>query len=123
VAYREKLPPDCPPDGCNDGECEVAFRFVSANPPTDDDFASNSAKEEPLPPGVDICRWSSCSLYTDMDTVHKKRKLKKLQKIPFVAAITIAAGSGHWTQANNHIDFWMFDTFDPLKAVVQVEAL
>ena len=58
-----------------------------------------------------------------MATVQKKRKLKKLKSYPFVAKLKIAASSGHVLEKSKHIDFWMFDTFDPLAAVVQVQEL
>lgn len=125
MPFREVLPPnDCPPAESHQDGCETAFRFVPTAVPQADDFASHQAKGIPLPEGFDPCRWASCSLYTDLKTVQKKRKLKGLRDYGFVAELKIAEASGHMVQrADGHIDFWMFDTFDPLAAIVQVQAL
>jgi hypothetical protein len=58
-----------------------------------------------------------------METVHKKRKLKSLQKFTHVAKITIAPGSGMLLMGGGHIDFWMYETFDPISAIVHVTSL
>ena len=58
-----------------------------------------------------------------MKTVGKKRKLKNLQKYTHVAKIEIKAGSGMLIEGNSHIDFWMFDTFDPIASIVHVDEL
>jgi hypothetical protein len=124
VAFREKLPDGCPPDAAHDGGCPDAYRLVSSAKLTVADFASNAAKQQPLPPNVDPCRWASYSFYADMDTVHKKRKaFKKLREFTYVAKVEIAAGSGCVLIDGTHIDFWMFETFDPTAAIVHVEGL
>jgi len=126
MKFREQLPtggPPCPPPKAHDGGQERAFRFIPTATPVAADFASNQAKQEPLPLGVDPCRWASCSLYSDMETIKKKRLLKNLQKFAFVAEIKIAAGSGLLLLTGKHIDFWMFETFDPIAAIVQTQAL
>lgn len=123
MGFLETLPPNCPPKAAHNGGCGSAFRFVSCAKPAAVDFASNQAKGETPHPEADPCRWASCSLYTDMATVQKKRKLKKLKRYPFVAELSIASGSGYLVQEGTHIDFWMSDTFDPLKAIVNVKAL
>jgi hypothetical protein len=123
VKFRETLPPGCPPKEAQDIECAEAFRFIPAATPESAHFASNAAKRETPPPGIDACRWASCSLYTDMATVQKKRKLKKLRSYTPIAVLKIGAGSGYLIIANSHIDFWMFETFDPVAAIVRVEGL
>jgi hypothetical protein len=123
VKFREILPAGCPPKDAQDIECADAFRFIPAATAALAHFASNAAKQETPPPGIDACRWASCSLYTDMATVQKKRKLKKLRSYIHVAKLKIGAGSGYLIIANSHIDFWMFETFDPVAAVVHVEGL
>jgi hypothetical protein len=73
---------------------------------------------------MDPCRWASCSLFADLDTVAKKRAaFKKLRKYGYAAQIKIASGSGFLLENRGHIDFWMFDTFDPIAAIVQVKDL
>ena len=126
MGFRETLPTDgapCPPKEAHTGLCDSAFRLIPSKNPVSADFASNRAKEELLPPGVDACRWASCSLYCDLATVIKKRKLPKLKHYLFAAELKIKAGSGFLLQGGTHIDFWMFDTFDPIKAIVQIKGL
>jgi len=91
--------------------------------PAPDHFASNQAKGETPPPGFDLCRWASCSLFGDMATVQKKRKLPKLKNYPFIAELKITAASGRMMEKSAHIDFWMSETFDPITAIVQVQVL
>ncbi|WP_407193222.1 hypothetical protein [Bradyrhizobium sp. STM 3566] len=124
MVFKERLPVNCPPSGSHQNGHQGVYRLCSTNPPTATDFLSAAAKNEPAPPVVDLCRWSSCSLFTDLATVKKKRStFKKLQKYGFAAVMTIPPKSGHSEQANAHIDFWMFDTFDPVNAVTKVETL
>jgi hypothetical protein len=123
LGFKEKLPENCPPPNSHTKGCGEAYRLIPNDKPIFDDFASYGAKNVPLPDGMDLCRWSSCSLYADMATVQKKRKLPKLRGYPFVAKLKIAASSGHILEKSKHIDFWMFDTFDPVAAVVAVECL
>jgi hypothetical protein len=123
MGFREALPANCPPLGAHDGSCEKAYRFIPSAIPAAADFASYAANGEPPPEGVDPCRWASCSLYADLSTVHKKRKLKNLRNYSFVAQMKIEAGSGMLLQRSSHIDFWMYDTFNPTAAVVDVIGL
>ncbi len=79
MGFREMLPTGCPPPNARDGAFEVAFRLVSTVNPDVSAFESHAAKQEPLPPGVTPCRWASCSLFVDLETVAKKRNaFKKL---------------------------------------------
>jgi hypothetical protein len=55
--------------------------------------------------------------------VLKKRKLKSLKKYNFVAELRIEAKSGRLKEDPGHIDFWMYDTFDPLTAILLVRGL
>jgi len=124
LGYREKLPADCPPGTAHDGECGEAYRLLPNKVPIAADFASNAAKQEAIPPGADPCRWASCSLFTDMDALNKTRTtFKKLRKFKYVAQVKIVAGSGRLLVENTHIDFWMFDTFDPMTSIVHVTEL
>ena len=124
MGFREKLPSDCPPRGCHQNGHLIAFRLCLSAQPSVTDFASEAAKDVAVPEGVDLCRWSSCSLFTDLDTVKKKRNtFKKLKKFVHVAELAIGPKAGHSLESNKHIDFWMFDTFDPIAAIVRVETL
>lgn len=123
MGFREVLPAGCPPANSHNGACAIAFRFVSTATPKADAFESYATKGGLPPDGVDPCRWASCSLYPDLATVNKKRKLPGLKKYGFVAEIIIKAGSGHLIEDSKHIDFWMYDTFDPVASIVIVRAL
>jgi hypothetical protein len=125
MGFRETLSNDCPPADAHEGACACAFRFVLTETPTATDFASYAARGKPLPDGIGVCacRWASCSLFLDLETVRKKRKIKSLQKYRFVAELKIAAKSGRMKELYGHIDFWMYDHFDPLSAIVVVKDL
>ena len=120
MGFREELPSGCPPTGAHEGECAEAYRLLSSSAPDAQAFASHAASQKPLPLGMDACRWASCSLYSDLKTIIKKRKLPGRKKYTYVALLKIDAGSGRILQNGPHIDFWMFDTFDPLEAIVHV---
>jgi hypothetical protein len=122
--FREELPDGCPPEAAHDGGCGTAYRLVPTAKPVPSDFASNAAKKETCPETCDPCRWASCSLFTDLNTIQKKRKtFKKLRKFHFAAEMTIKSGSGLLMQEGSHIDFWMFASFDPIGAIADVKAL
>lgn len=123
MKFRELLPDGCPPNHASEIACPRAFRLISAAKPELKHFLS-SAAEKACPLAVDPCRWSSCSLYTNLDTLRKKREtFPRLRKMSFFAEINIAANSGKIISENSHIDFWMFASFDPIKAITKVAAL
>lgn len=124
MGYMEPLPPQCPPADAVDCEHNVAFRIVFSNPPTADDFKSRAANGDPTPPGVTDCRNASCSFSVDVAKLRNQAGLPKFRaKNPKIASVSIAIGSGrsHTNIKTKHIDFWMYDTFDPVSATVQVE--
>ncbi len=125
MGFRETLPDHCPPSDAHDGARACAFRFVATEAPDASDFDSYAAQGIPLPDGIGVCacRWASCSLYSDLATVQKKRKLKNLKKYRFVAELKIAEKSGRLKDSSSHIDFWMYDNFDPLTAIVVIRDL
>lgn len=124
MTFKENLPTGCPPEGCNQEGYDLIYRLCTSDKPTETDFLSGAARNEPLPGGIDLCRWSSCSFFLDLATIQMKRKtFKKLRKYGFAVGLKIADNSGHSLANNRHVDFWMFKNFDPIKAIVQVEAL
>jgi hypothetical protein len=123
MSFREELPAGCPPASAHEGECSAAYRFVSSATPDAQAFASHAALQKTRPPMIDSCRWASCSMYTDMDTIQKKRKFKNLKQYTHIALLKIGAGSGKLIEEGSHIDFWMFDTFNPIGAIVSVKDL
>ena len=124
MGYREMLPVACPPDAACDMAVQKAFRLLPSNAPLSSHFDSEAAKGKLMPPSLnDPCRWASCSLFCDMETINKKRKLKNFRQYTHVACLNIVAGSGMLLRIGHHIDFWMYDTFDPIKAIVHVRNL
>jgi hypothetical protein len=118
------LPVACPPAAACDIACEEAYRLLPSDRPQPVDFDSEAAKGKLMPLGMnDPCRWASCSLFCDMETIKKKLNLKNFRKYTHVARISVAAGSGMQLRIGRHIDFWMYDTFDPLKEIVHVGSL
>jgi hypothetical protein len=121
--FRDTLPNGCPPNHASEEGYSQAFRLLSAAKPELGHFLPNSAEKQ-CPTGVDPCRWASCSLYTNLDTLRKKRQtFPRLRKMLFFAEISIAANSGKIVHENDHLDFWMFFSFDPIKAISKVAAL
>jgi len=121
MVYREELPVACPPETACDLARNEAYRLLPSVPALIDHFESHAAKGKPMPPDMDPCRWASCSLCGDMEAVQKKLKLKSLRRsITHVAKMKIAVGSGMLHIKGGHIDFWMYDTFDPISAIVRV---
>jgi hypothetical protein len=124
VGFLEPLPAGCPPDNAHEGACANVFRLTVGPNPTLDDFASKAALKEPMPPRLDPCRWASCSLFPSPDVVQKKRNtFKRLKAFKYAARLNISAGSGKLIRDETHIDFWVYDTFDPGQAIVSVELL
>lgn len=123
MKFRETLPSECPPASATDDGYPTAYRFVLSAAPAMSDFASHAAKGLLPSPSCDPCKWASCSMYASLATVQKKRKLKSLQKYPYVAVLEITKGSGKLAVQNEHIDFWMCDTFDPISAINELVTL
>jgi hypothetical protein len=125
MGYWENLPQQCPPAEAQDVAIEVAYRVVYADPPQKDDFASHAKLGKKAPESVDPCAWASCSMCTRIDRMRNFAGLPKVRgKGPtFVAKLSIPAGSGMSLKKGYHIDFWMFDTFDPVAATIEAEAV
>jgi len=118
----EELPDQCPPAKALDVGIDEAFRVIPFENPTLDDFKSYAAQKKRAPPGVDLCRWASCSLcVTKEQATILAGKLPKLrEKDPHVVKLSIKKGSGRSMKnySGTHIDFWMFATFNPLTAII-----
>ena len=123
MGYWEVLPQQCPPADAADVAISEAYRLVGANPPAKDHFASYAKLGKPKPPTVDPCSWASCSLFTSLTHLRNMSALPKIRDAgaPFVAKLSLPVGAGMSRLKRKHVDFWMFDTFDPTSAVSQVE--
>lgn len=119
--FKEALPTNCPPNEADELAPRIVIRLVRSNPAEPKDFLSGAAKGEKKPRGVCDCQWSSCSVF-----VHpmKPEKLADLLKFPKMRDITHqalvavgpTAGRGK-IGTTGHIDLWMYESFDPCKAV------
>jgi hypothetical protein len=123
-SFRERLPPSCPPSGAHTNGFEVAYRFIPGQKPTSQDFDSYHAQGKACPPGADLCRWASCSLFVSKGHAAGVIKLPKVRaRFTHFAVLRIAPDSGYSLANGGHIDFWMFKNFDPVSAVVTIEEI
>lgn len=120
MKYLEDLPELCPPAKAIDIGIQ-AFRVIPLKDPTLNDFKSHAARKKPVPPGVDPCRWASCSLcVTKEQAINLAGKLPKLRGQGLhIVKVKIQQGSGKSVinRRKTHIDFWPFAGFNPLKAI------
>jgi hypothetical protein len=100
------------------------FRLIPTAKPVADDFASSAALKTPKPYSVNDCRWASCSMFTTLKALKKKQStFPKLRKLTFFVEMAIPSGAGKHISDREHVDFWMFADFDPIKAIKKVAAV
>jgi hypothetical protein len=111
--FTEKLPPSCPPDEAVLAAYENVWRYVSNNPPSDEDFHSHAKLKKPLPNiGITLCEWSSCSLFlSDNNSYRLLPKPKK--KFAFIAKLKITNSCGYTQSNGKHVHFWRFKDVSP----------
>jgi hypothetical protein len=123
--WLETLPVGCPPKAAKDMTFEGVYRVVTRAKPTREDFKSHSALKMPVRPCCDPCEWASCSLFISRDkAVDIASKLPKPRfNKPHLALLNISLGDGRSTvnRRTSHVHFWASKTFDPMKALVEVE--
>ena len=72
MAYREPLPPDCPPgDAAAVDAARIFYRLVWNDPPADSDFRSYRALEPDEDFGDDECRARGLSIYVNRRAVER----------------------------------------------------
>jgi hypothetical protein len=128
--FKESLPDGCPPPGAGPFHFAGVYRFVSANPATDDDFASYQALEEKAknagqrakgrPRSVPPCVWAATSLFVERDAAYEALP-KPRERFEFLAKVTITEQCGVSILKRKHISFWRFESFVPM--VNRYEAL
>lgn len=123
LTYAEELPDQCPPSDAIEGVVAKAYRLCEHIHPLPSDFASKAAREEQLPNGEDLCRWSSCSLYEKASSLRKYKRLRA--KYPYMAELSIPEGVGRWAISGKrgHVDFWRYAGNCLTDHIVQVEKL
>lgn len=118
--FREKLPKGCPPGNASSKGFEEVYRLVDNNPPVQTDFDSHEALGLKRIHGACPCRWASCSLFIKKQAALSLKKLPKFKE-KFVASMAIPDNVGVSRVRKGHVDFWMFKSFDPTAAVLDVE--
>lgn len=125
--YKEVLPTGavCPPADAYEPTGMVGFRAVHQYPPQETCFGSHAALEKKRPPDIDLCSWSSCSLFVSSDKLKSQFSLPKLRKRGFthVVRVTLTHVSGKVKVKNQHIDWWRYANFDVVNASVLEEDL
>lgn len=122
--YCEELPEACPPLDAVGNPLSNVYRRVDTAAPVASDFASHAflGKEPKFP--VDPCKWASCSFFRDKKKISDiSKKLPKPRTFAnFIAQLDIPADTGRWKEdKKGHIDFWMYASFDPLSAIVDIQ--
>jgi hypothetical protein len=116
VKFMEEMPDSCPPPGAGPFDYETVFRFVTANPASDEDFASHKALEKKTGKGrpriVPPCIWAATSLFLTKESAYET--LPKLRgRYKFMAKVKITQQCGVSILKRSHISFWRYSTFKP----------
>jgi hypothetical protein len=126
MAFFEELPDQCPPATAADQAYGPAYRIMPDASPKIEHFWSHKLRGLNKPNGVDDCRFCSCSLFTDPMAARAVARLPKMRPhSTHIASVNIPTGAGvsMFGANSNHVDFWMYDTFDMVGAVADVVAL
>lgn len=118
--YFESLPDRCPPDYAADKDLGLVWRFIKGQDPVLEDFMSHAALGKNCPQGVCECRWASCSLVPNENALAIKAKLPRFKRMR-AAGFRVPSGSGESHVTGNHIDFWRFSSFEPLRNVCSIK--
>lgn len=131
TAFREELPPGCPPDDAQDTFDMEVLRLVRSDTLQSDDFDSHAKLGKQLPKNVCGCRWASCSVFKSDQGKHLPNAMTKLPLVKkklftHVAVLQLDANSGKFTESKSgsgHLDLWMYAGFSPLQAVTEVKVI
>lgn len=128
--YIEELPDGCPPDDAVDTDDRLVLRLVPSDNVQIEDFHSHAKLGKSKPKDICGCRWASCSVFNSPDAQHSPNAMVKLPRVrnkalKFVAELALNPSSGKLKDAptGGHVDLWMYDSFDPIKAVVDVREI
>lgn len=117
MTYRERLPNGCPPPEAEEIKASRdVFRLVNSNPPTDDDFVSQSA----LHPGRTFsgaakCRAFGLSVHTEISDSRETLKLPT-QRGHQICRVRLGPGAGRiqQTYTPSHHTWWPLANYDIL---------
>lgn len=127
-AYRERLPPNCPPPEASALANQIVLRLVPDANICPDHFTSSAGKGRPCPSGCTPCVWSACSVYpestpravlADLCGFPKLRNMKMIAHLAVDELSGVAQQTGH----KGHISLWMYANFDPVNAIKSLEPL
>lgn len=97
------------------------YRLLKSNPVKQADFHSHSKLGLVAPVGVDACRWSSCSVFKNLDAAKKMQLLPKFKLHKHIARLTLGKASGRIVEGGSgHCDWWIYRSFDPVNAATIV---
>lgn len=116
-AFREELPPDCPPaDAIEIVEDITVFRLVQTAPATDEDFRSLRDLKPKKPfPDLSECQLKGLSVHKDKSDSRNLLKLPNLRN-RLIYKVTLRTGAGKIKQTNkpSHHTWWPFAGYDIL---------
>lgn len=115
--YREPLPEGCPPDAAEDIiASQEFFRLVRTNPPTEEDFLSQRAKN----PHRNFSRITECqarglSIFSERADSQRALKLPNLRGC-LICRVMLEEGAGpiQQTGQHSHHTWWPLADFDIL---------
>lgn len=127
--FAEPLPEQCPPANAHPLEDAIVIRLATQPNPAPECFLSYAALGRPIRGDIDPCRYASCSVYVQdekgeeqLNAIRRLPRFKKF-KHAFLLKIDPNAGLALVNAATKHVDLWMFKGFDPVSAVVSVQAM
>lgn len=120
--YREILPPECPPADAIALGRQIVIRLVPANPAVPENFDSSAKAGRNCPRGCSPCQWAACSVFVDPlrpEKITDLLKLPKMRQMNFLVRLLVDVNSGKArpTKETGHISLWMYDSFDPVRAI------
>lgn len=119
MAYREPLPPDCPPGGAVEiAGRRIVYRLVRHNPPVDDDFRSQLAEKPSMTLNdVTECQARGVSVFVNRRYALRRTRSGSL-KGSMLCEVTLDRGSGRILRTGNrrggHQTWWPLADFDIL---------
>ncbi len=125
MAYREPLPPDCPPDDAVEiAGPYIVYRLVRHNPPVDGDFRSQLAENPSMTlHNVTKCQARGLSVFSGSSDALRRTKSGKL-KGAMLCEVTLDRGSGRIRRTGSrsgHQTWWPLADFDILANCRVVE--
>ncbi|OAP40403.1 hypothetical protein AU381_00330 [Sinorhizobium glycinis] len=122
MAYLEDLPDSCPPREAIDESFGPAYRMLPAAVPILEHFHSHRKLGRQKPHDVTECRFASCSLFMSLEKTKRIARMPKMRsKVTHIGVLNVPQGSGSWLENDReHVDFWMYDGFDPTGHIAEV---